>query len=52
MSPPGYQAAVVKTSWCRNERQKRYDSRKAGSREVGKKIRRAKGKIFCVGARF
>ena len=37
MSPPGYQATVVKASRCGNERPERSDRRKAGSRELAKK---------------
>ena len=36
MSPPGYQAPVVKASRCRNERQERSDRRKEGRKGSGK----------------
>ena len=42
MSPPGYQAPVVKASWCRNEREERFGN---GKRVLGKW---KKDKIFVA----
>ena len=36
MSPPGYQAPVVKSCWCGNERQEMSDKRKVGRKGSGK----------------
>ena len=38
MSPLGYQAPIVKASWCGNERQERSGSRKVGCKDVGKNL--------------
>ena len=50
MSPPGYQAPVVKASRCRNERQERSVRRKAGRKGSGEKKPEAfwLSSTFCV----